>query len=279
MDAEASAEQLLAHRRGQARFADLPAPLRPAGLAEAYAVQDALVRRLLGAAGATIGYKVACTNTIAQEALGIDRPVYGQLLAATTYDSPVELAADRFTTRVVEAEFGVRMARTVPAGSGPHTVSSISPFVGEVLPSIEVVDHRFLDWSVGALSVAADNAIHGCWVRGPAFAGTWSELDLAHLPVTVTVDGEEVTTGSGEAVLGHPLNVVAWLADELPRFGRELEASDWITTGVCTDVFEARAGTTTTADFGPLGHVTIAWTGGPSSRRRLEQPGSSDRGV
>ncbi|MPY92187.1 MAG: hypothetical protein GEV08_03710 [Acidimicrobiia bacterium] len=260
MDAEAAAEQLFAHRREQERFADLPAPLRPADLAEAYAVQDALVRRLVGTGGATIGYKVACTNAIAQEALQIDRPVYGQLLASTTYDSPAELATGRFTTRVVEAEFGVRMARTVPAGSGPHTASSISPFVGELLPSIEVVDHRFLDWGVGALSVAADNAIHGCWVRGPAFAGLWSGLDLAHLPVTVTVDGDTVTTGSGEAVLGHPLNVVAWLADELPRFGRELHSGDWITTGVCTDVFEARPGTTTAADFGPLGHVTIAWT-------------------
>ena len=260
MDAEAAAQELLAHRRAGDRFADLPAPLRPAELAEAYAVQDALVRELVGPSGAPVGYKVACTNTIAQQALRIDRPVFGQLLPATTYDSPVELVADRFTTRVVEAEFGVRMGRTVPAGSGPHTAASISAFVGEILPSIEVVDHRFFDWSVGALAVAADNAIHGCWVRGPAFAGDWTELDLAHLPVTVTVNGELRTTGSGEAVLGHPLNVVAWLADELPRFGRELRAGDWITTGVCTDVFEASAGVTTTADFGPLGQVTITWT-------------------
>jgi 2-keto-4-pentenoate hydratase len=259
MDAEAAADQLLAHRRAQDRFDDLPAGLRPADLAEAYATQDALVRRLVGPGGAAIGYKVACTNAIAQEALRIDRPVFGQLLEATTHDSPVELAADRFTRRVVEAEFGVRMGRTVAAGSGPHTAASIVPHVGQLLPSIEVVDHRFVDWSVGALSVAADNAIHGCWVRGPAYEGDWTALDLARLPVTVTLDGEVVTTGSGEAVLGHPLNVVAWLADELPRFGRQLRAGDWITTGVCTDVFEADAGSTTTADFGPLGQVTITW--------------------
>lgn len=260
MDAEAAADQLLAHRRAQDRFGDLPADLRPSDLAEAYATQDALVRRLVGPGGAPIGYKVACTNAIAQQALRIDRPIFGQLLPATTYDSPVELEAGRFTRRVVEAEFGVRMGRAVPAGSGPHTAESIVAYVAELLPSIEVVDHRFVDWSVGALSVAADNAIHGCWVRGRAYGGDWSALDLAHLPVTVSLDGEVVTTGSGEAVLGHPLNVVAWLADELPRFGRELRAGDWVTTGVCTDVFEAGAGSTTTADFGPLGPVSITWT-------------------
>ena len=75
----------------------------------------------------------------------------------------------------------------------------------------------------------------------------------------MTVDGQVATTGKGSAVLGHPLNVVAWLADELPRFGRQLQAGDYITTGVCTDVFEAAAGQTVTADFGPLGSVSITW--------------------
>jgi hypothetical protein len=43
-------------------------------------------------------------------------------------------------------------------------------------------------------------------------------------------------------VLGHPLDVMAWLADELPRFGLQLRAGDFVTTGVATDVFEAGAG-------------------------------------
>ena len=151
------------------------------------------------------------------------------------------------------------MGATVPDGSGPHTAATIARYVGEVLPSIEVVDHRFVDWSVGALPVAADNAIHGCWVKGEPATRDWRNLNLADHEVTVTVDGQVATTGTGSAVLGHPLNVVAWLADELPRFGRQLQAGDYITTGVCTDVFEAAAGQTVTADFGPLGSVAITW--------------------
>jgi 2-keto-4-pentenoate hydratase len=259
MDAAAAAEFLADHRRSGVIMDDLPAGLRPRDLGEAYAVQDALVARLLEGGAAAIGYKVACTNAIAQEALQIDRPLFGRLLAPTTHDSPARLEAARFTTRVIEAEFGVRMGADVPAGSGPHTAVSIGPYVADVVASIEVVDHRFVDWSVGALSVAADNAIHGCWVRGEPTGADWRDLDLAGHPVSVTVDGEVATTGTGAAVLGHPLNVVAWLADELPRFGRQLRTGDFITTGVCTDVFQAGAPSAIVADFGVLGRVELTW--------------------
>jgi 2-keto-4-pentenoate hydratase len=77
--------------------------------------------------------------------------------------------------------------------------------------------------------------------------------------VSVTRNGELVTTGSGAAVLGHPLNVMAWLADELPRFGLRLRRGDVVTTGVATDVFEANRGDSCVADFGPFGLVTVAF--------------------
>jgi len=262
MDVNAAADQLFAMRTDQRIEADLSPGNRPADLAEAYAVQEALVARLLtGPSDRTIGYKVACTNRIAQEALAIDRPVYGQLLASTTHDGAerVELVAAEFTTRVMEPEFGIVIGETVPSGSGPHTAESIAPYIETVVPSLEVVDHRFVDWSVGALSVAADNAIHGCWVPGLPFSGDWRDLDLATHPVRALVGDKVVTTGDGSAVLGHPLNVVAWLADELPGFGRALQAGDRITTGVATDVFTADASDVVTADFGPLGQVTVAW--------------------
>ncbi len=77
--------------------------------------------------------------------------------------------------------------------------------------------------------------------------------------MSVARNGELVTTGSGAAVLGHPLNVMAWLADELPCFGLQLRRGDVVTTGVATDVFEAGAGDSCVADFGPFGRVTVAF--------------------
>jgi 2-keto-4-pentenoate hydratase len=53
-------------------------------------------------------------------------------------------------------------------------------------------------------------------------------------------------------VLGHPLAVMAWLADELPRFGLELCAGDLVTMGVTTGVFEAVGGDLVEATFGAV---------------------------
>jgi 2-keto-4-pentenoate hydratase len=238
---------------------DLPVPLRPETLTDAYAIQDRVVAALLAPEGGRcIGYKVACTNEIAQAALQIDRPVFGRLMSQTTSPAGTTLPADRFTHRVIEAEFAFRVATDVEPVDGGHTPATIAEHLDVLIPGIEIVDHRFESWAVGALRIAADNAIHGWWLRGEPVTD-WRGHDLAASGVSVTLNGEVVTTGSGAAVLGHPLNVMAWLADELPRFGRCLGRGDVVTTGVATDVFEAGAGDECVADFGPFGSVSAAF--------------------
>jgi 2-keto-4-pentenoate hydratase len=216
-----AARELLDMRASRRVVPDLPRALRPQTLTEAYAIQHRVVAALVAQAGGRcIGFKVACTSEIAQAALQIDRPVFGRLMSQSTSPSETPLAADQFT--------------------------------------IEIVDYRFESWAVGALRIAADNAIHGWWLRGEPVTD-WHGHDLAAATVSVTRDGELITTGSGAAVLGHPLNVMAWLADELPRFGLGLRRGDVVTTGVATDVFEAGARDTCVADFGPFGEVTVAF--------------------
>ena len=258
MDHAKAADELLDMRQTGRVVPDLPEDLRPTDLADAYAIQALLVDGLVSDGERTIGYKCACTSEIAQEALQIDRPVYGRLLSHTTTPSGSVLDTDRFTHRVVEAEVGIRVGADVPALDGGHTADSIAEYLDAVIPSIEIVDYRWVDWSVGALRVAADNAIHGWWVEGEPVTG-WRDLDLAAVEVTVRTNGEVTTTGTGANALGHPLNVMAWLADELPRFGGQLRAGDLVTTGVVTDVFEGERGDAITAEFAGLGSVELSF--------------------
>lgn len=251
----------LAHlRTNPSPIAALPVMLRPLDLTTAYKVQDALVAQLLQTRGGQrIGYKIACTNEIAQRQLHINAPLYGQLLSHSTYTSPAKLDPNDFTLRIIEVEFGFQMGQDVPPAVTPYTNASIAPFVAVALPGIEIVDHRFVDWAqVGAPSVAADNAIHGAWIHGQAYAG-WRDLDLANHVATLTVNGIVQRRGQGSAVLGHPLNVVAWLANELPQHGKQLKAGDYITTGVISEVYLAQPGDQLQADFGILGSVSLAF--------------------
>ncbi len=255
-----AAELLAGHRLTNTALAEIPADIRPTTLEAAYAVQDALVQRLLAAQGGSrIGWKIACTSPVAQQALQVPHPMFGQLLSASTSPSGATLEAARFTTRVIECEFAFRMAADVPGAGQPHDATSIAAYVGELLPAIEVVDHRYPDWSLGAPSITADNAIHGHWVQGAGVEGDWRRFDLATHQVTARIGEGVVGRGDGSSVLGHPLNALAWLANALADHGHQLRAGDLITTGVCTEVFTAQAGDTVTGDFGELGTVTVQW--------------------
>jgi 2-keto-4-pentenoate hydratase len=256
MDVPAAAAELLDMRHTHRIEPDLPDHLRPADLVTAYAIQAAVVE---GLGGGTIGYKCACTSPIAQEALRIDRPLFGRLRAASTSASGATLTAADFVHRVVEAEFAFRIGADVEPVEGGHTHASIAGYIDAAMPAIEIVDYRYENWTLGALQVAADNAIHGWWVQG-APVTDWQHIDLGAARVTVERDGRPVTDGSGANVLGHPLTVMAWLADELPRFGLALRAGDLVTTGVTTDVFEAEPGDSIVARFDGLGDVGVRFS-------------------
>ena len=261
MDRVAAAADFLAElRRTQGIAEALPESCRPGKASEAYAVQAALVERLLApSAGRAVGYKVACTNKLAQDLLGVDGPFCGRLLSPSVYAAPARLPAGDFVHRVLEPEFGFEVAESVPASAEPYTAESIAPFLGSVLPAIEIVEWHYKDWTAaGALSLIADNAIHGAWIAGQPYPA-WRDLDLTTHEVRLIVNGQVITQGTGAAVLGHPLNVVAWLANELPKYGGALKAGDRVTTGVCTDVYEGKSGDSVRADFGVVGGIDLVF--------------------
>jgi 2-keto-4-pentenoate hydratase len=255
--AAAAVEYLLELRQQQRPVVALPADLTPNTMAEGYEIQNRLIEMLLAKhGGQRIGYKIACTSELAQKALAVDRPFFGVLLSHSTYPSPAKVRGSDFTVRCTEAEFAFEMSDDVPHGRA-FDAKSIRDYIGAALPSIEVVDHRYQSWStVGAPSLLADNAIHGAWVPGTPYTG-WRDIDFATHPLSFTINGGRTLAGSGAAVLGNPLNVLAWLANELQRFGGRLRRGDRVTTGVTTDIYLAKPGDQVAADFGPLGRVEM----------------------
>ncbi len=237
----------------------VPDDLRLPDMATAYACQDVLVDRLITRHGGTrVGYKIACTNTIAQQMLNVDAPVYGCLMSSVIYANPGQLKASDFRLIGIEPEFAFEMGADVPDSAVPYTAETIAAYVGAAFPAIEIVDHRLGDWSrYDALALIADNAIHGAWIPGVPYT-PWRDLDLGTHEVNVKVNGALKATGYGKAALGHPLNVLAWLANELPKQGKGLKQGERITTGVCTDrVYLAQPGDTVQADFGVMGAVEM----------------------
>lgn len=256
------AGRLLAARHAKDPLtAGLPESLRPSDLAEGYAMQRAYVE---AHGGRPIGYKVAATSARAQAALGTETPFYGRLFAST---SRLDCAAaswppESFLVGLVEPEFAVRLAADLPERASPYDRETVAAAVGSLHPAFEIIDSAYgrEDWmSAGAANLIADNAAHGAFLLGPGLRD-FSAEDLAEHQVSLTVDDKLIGSGTGANALGHPFNVLAWLANELIAHGRFLRAGDLVTTGVVTPFVYLKPGQTARADFGLFGSVSVAFS-------------------
>jgi 2-keto-4-pentenoate hydratase len=259
MDKITKAAEFIADLRfARQQTPQIPETFRPGDPASGYAVQEGVVERVLKKnGGRAVGYKVACTNKLAQELLGTDTPFYGRLLSPFVYQSPARVNAQDFSMRLIEAEFSFELSEDLPREGAPYDRESVSEAVAAALPSIELVDTRYTVWTeVPIPSLIADNGCHSGWVRGIAIEA-WHHIDLACHEVRLSVNGEEKLSGSGAAVLGHPLNSLVWLANTLCEQGKALKAGELVSTGVCTDIYLAEPGDHIVADFGVLGTAEV----------------------
>lgn len=253
--ARQAAELLLGARRAAERLEALPEACAPADLAEAYAVQAAFVE---ASGRAVVGYKVGATTEPAQQAIGLDGPFWGRVLAGGVHDSPAELDAAADPVRVVEPEFVFRLAAGLDPADAPFGAEDAAAVVAAVHPGIELASSAYgPDWKArGGLSIIADNGVHGGLVLGPAWP-EWRGLDLEAHAVRLAVNGAPASEGTGAKAMGSPLASLTWLANELARHGLALKADDVVATGVVTAPQALAPGDRALADFGPLGEVRV----------------------
>jgi 2-keto-4-pentenoate hydratase len=74
----------------------------------------------------------------------------------------------------------------------------------------------------------------------------------------VTINDHPVAIGTGDAVLGNPLNSVVWLAAKLGAYGRRLKAGEIVMTGSFTKQFPIAPGDRIETVFSGLGAVRTA---------------------
>ena len=235
---------------------ELPQECRPETLVDAYAVQERFAN---GFGGEPVGYKIGATNKVLQERLGIDEPFFGRLMSARVFESPAVIELTAMAGIMVETEYGFHMAADLPAKQGPFDRDRVAAAVGALVPAIEIVDTRFTDLTtIGALQLIADNALASYWIH-TAPVVDWRDTDIVDSEIVTSRNGEPAVSGTGRNVLGHPLEALRWLANDLAGFGLGLQAGDYITTGSCTDILRAEPGDQATADFGALGKVSVTF--------------------
>lgn len=219
----------------------------------AYAIQQANTDADIAAGRRVVGRKIGITSKAVMAQIGVDQPDFGTLFVDMEYGDGVPIEQGRLLQPRAEAEVALVLEHGLDKGT--HSFNDIMRATAYALPSIEVVDSRVAGWDIRLVDTVADNASCGLYVLG----GTpmpLDRVDLRTISMSMTVNGEVVSTGSGADCLGHPLNAARWLADELCARGIPLQAGDVLMTGACGPMHALNPGDAVVADMGELGTVT-----------------------
>ena len=201
----------------------------------AYAVQQQLVARRIAGGATVVGRKIGATSEAVQTQLGVDQPDFGYLLSDMDV-SPRDGQDDPISMRTllqprVEAEVAFVLGRDIdPSDGAGITLDLVRDAVDVALPALEIVDSRIADWKIGFTDTVADNASSGLFVVGTD-GRTLHDVEPREVTMSLTINGEERSAGTGAACLGDPLEALRWLAVQAHRFGDPLRAGHLILSG------------------------------------------------
>lgn len=228
-------------------------------MADGYAIQRAWVAMKLARGRRIKGHKIGLTSRAMQQSSRIDEPDYGALLDDMFFADGSDIPVRRFILPRVEVELAFVLARPL---KGPDcTLLDVCNAVDYVTPAIEIIDARIEQFDAKtkaprkALDTIADNAANAGLVLGGRPVKI-DAVDLRWVSALLHKNAVIEETGVAAAVLNHPANGVAWLANKLSAFGESLAAGEVILSGSFTRPVAAQAGDTFHVDYGPLGSIS-----------------------
>ena len=220
----------------------------------AYAIQQINTDRKIAAGMRVSGRKIGVTSKAVQQQIGVDTPDFGTLFAQTEFGDGTDLPTHRMIQPRAEGEVALVLERDLD--NAPHGFAEVIRAVAFALPAIEVVDSRIENWQISLVDTVADNASCGFYVVGSRPV-TLHTFDIRTVPMSMSINGAEVSTGTGAECLGNPLHAARWLADELCARGIPLLAGQVVMTGALGPLRPVAAGDEVVARFGQLGTVSV----------------------
>jgi len=222
-----------------------------------YAVQEVVNAGRVRDGDAVVGRKIGLTSRAVQEQLGVDRPDFGFLFEAMAYDDGDTIPVERVMQPRVEAEIAFVLAEDL--AEGPLDAAQVRSATDYVCAALEVCGSRIRNWDITFGDTVADNASSGAYVLGSRRVAI-ADLDTVGVEMSMSIDGERVSEGTGAACLGDPVEAVVWLARVSRELGQPLRAGQVVLSGALGPMRPVVAGQTVTAELSGLGPVTVSFT-------------------
>lgn len=227
-------------------------------LDDAYAIQRRGIARKIAAGRLLKGHKIGLTSQAMQATSQINEPDYGALLDDMFFVEGSDIPVARFIVPRVEVELAFVLGTSL---RGPQcTLFDVLNATDYVIPALEIIDARChgIDPKTQrprkVFDTIADNAASAGVVMGGRPVRP-DALDLRHISALMYRNGVIEESGVAAAVLNHPANGVAWLANKLARHDVQLEGGQVILSGSFTRPVAARKGDTFHVDYGTMGAI------------------------
>ena len=221
---------------------------------DAYQIQLRMIQRRVDAGEAVVGKKIGVTSKIVMQMLKVDQPDFGQMTSGMVFSEGEAIRADSMIAPKAEAEVAFVLKSDL---TGPGvTAADVLRATDFVVPCFEIVDSRIKDWKIKIQDTVADNASCGVLALGGVRKSP-RQLDLALAGMVLEKNGDIVSTSTGAAVQGSPVNAVAWLANTLGRLGIGLKAGEVILSGSQSPLIPVTAGDSLYCSVGGLGGTSV----------------------
>lgn len=225
---------------------------------DAYRISQHVLERRLLAGASVIGKKIGITSEAVQQLLNVHQPDFGYLTDDMLFadGASIPISARSIAPRAEgEIAFVLRKDLIGPGVTNADVLAATDC----VMPCFEIVDSRIRDWRIAIQDTIADNASCGFFVLGEQ-AVSPHQVDLANCRMVVEKNGSVLSTGTGAAALGSPLNCVAWLANTLGALGTPLRAGEIILSGSLVPLEPVRAGDAMRVTIDGIGSASVRFS-------------------
>jgi len=230
-------------------------------IALAYQVQRELTERRIAEGARIVGHKIGLTSIAVQRQLGVDQPDFGVLFDDMLWEESRPIPVGRLLQPKAEAEIAFVLAEDLDQALTPQRIRAA---VAYAVPALEIVDSRVRDWDISITDTVADNASSGLFVLGPGRASL-DDFEPAHVTMSMSLDGAEVSRGDGRACLGDPLHALAWLARIARELRTQLRQGDVVLSGALGAMVAVLPGSNVKAEISILGRVSASFATGEAA--------------
>ncbi|WP_440086704.1 2-keto-4-pentenoate hydratase [Streptosporangium sp. LJ11] len=258
----------------------VPRPEQDYGVADAYRVQEELIRLRLERGDRLAGVKLGFTSEGKRRQMGVRDVIFGRIPESSAILDGSYADMSIYIHPRVEPEVVYLVGRRIASPGDALAPGAIAA----VATGVEVIDSRYEDFRFSLPDVIADNTSAAGYAVGP-----WQPYDPSrwNLGVVLEIDGRVVHAGSTGAILGDPRRALAEAARLALQAGTVLEPGWVLLAGAATPAEPLVPGARVRAEIQHLGSVSFTASapepapevpGASRASRDSRAPGTSGEG-